>query len=136
MVTRSTDAVEALIVDDGELDGDDVAAEALAGGLRPTRSVGVTVGWDPLGWSELIDDEDAGDVEVGGVVPDGVVTDSMPDWALMRRSAASAGSMAARASWTNMWKPGVSMRLMRMPFHSAKATALDMVMRRAISSSS
>ena len=65
-----------------------------------------------------------------------VVTDSMPDCALMRRTAASAGSMAARASWTNMWKPGVSMRLMRMPSHSAKATALDMVMPRASSSSS
>jgi hypothetical protein len=65
------DAVEALGVEYGELDGDDVAAEAVMQGFDQRHSVGVGVGV-AVRVVRVVDDEDAGDVEVGGVVPDGL----------------------------------------------------------------
>ncbi len=60
--------MEALVVDDGELDGDDVAAEAVAQGFDELGAVGGGVGLGAVG---VVDDQDAREVEVGGEVPDG-----------------------------------------------------------------
>src|SRR6185295_9061571 len=51
-------------------------------------------------------------------------------------TAASAAASAALVSLMNILKPGVSIRLIFFLFHSAAATLLEMVILRAISSSS
>ena len=64
------------------------------------------------------------------------VENNQPQAALTTSKAASTGSSAARASCTNMGKPGVSTKLILRLRHSANASAFCMVVRRATSSSS
>ena len=128
------DAVKALRVRDGQLDGNTVAAPAVVEivheGVEATAATG-------LGVVHLIDENDAGNIGFFSKAPDALgdgldaglgVDDDDGGFDGEKRSAGFVGE--------HVEAPGVSTRLILMPCHSAKATAFCIVMRRETSSSS